>query len=279
MDSIGFVDFEPRCSWKLFLGLLAFPWMMLWEYVTEATQFCIKLVREKPYWLKLALAIFGICLYSADIGTDIFVGVDLIQRCHNRFAAAVLTFTIMPGFVFVFLLICEEGFKPGCSWKLFLVLLAPLGGALGGILFIPGGLVVLILSAIKLDSSEWADGAKKAKLNEMMLESFPQWILNLFIIQGLPVYETLNIVSTCISAFSVVYGLGEWLAFNAHSEELDYPLHKTLWGMLTIVVDNAERNLLGICYDHTKSVYAIDPYSLFDCNSDHYLNSEEKQNS
>jgi hypothetical protein len=70
----------------------------------------------------------------------------------------------------------------------------------------------------------------------MMLESFPQWILNLFIIQGLQVYETLNIVSTCISAFSVVYGLGDWLAYT-QSRTYDYPFSKTLWGMLTIVVD------------------------------------------
>merc|ERR1719418_453679 len=76
-----------------------------------------------------------------------------------------------------------------------------------------------------------------------MLESFPQWILNLFIIQGLQVYETLNIVSTCISAFSVVYGLGEVLAYNANGGKLDYPFSKTLWGMSTIVVDAMLRGI------------------------------------
>ena len=115
---------------------------------------------EKPYWLKLALAILGICLYSADIVSDILVGADLIERCHNRYAASVFSFTIMPGFVVIFLGICSEAFKDGCSWKLFLVLLAPLGAALGGILFIPGGLVLLIWSAIKLDSSGRAETAK-----------------------------------------------------------------------------------------------------------------------
>ena len=117
---------------------------------------------KKPYWLRLSLAIFGICLYSADIGSDIFVGVDLIERCHNRYAASVFSFTIMPGFVAVFLFICSEAFKDGCSWNIFLVLLAPLGAALVGIVLIPGGLVLLILSAIKLDSSDRA-AAKGAK--------------------------------------------------------------------------------------------------------------------
>ena len=116
---------------------------------------------KKPYWLRLALAIFGICLYSADIGSDIFVGVDLIERCHNRYAASVFSFTIMPGFVIAFLLICREAFEGGCSWNIFLLLLAPLGASLGGILFIPVGLVVLLQSAIKLDSSGRATDAKK----------------------------------------------------------------------------------------------------------------------
>ena len=117
---------------------------------------------EKPYWLKLALAILGICLYSADIGSDIFVGVDLLERCHNRFAASVFSFTIMPGFVLAFVVIFGGAFKDRCSWKLFLALLAPLGGALVGILFIPYGLVMLIWSAIKLDSSDRA--ARGAKM-------------------------------------------------------------------------------------------------------------------
>ena len=116
---------------------------------------------EKPYWLRLALAIFGICLYSADIGSDIFVGVDLIQRCHNQFATSVFSFTIMPGFLLAFIFICSLAFDDGCSWKLFLVLLAPLGGALAGILFIPVGLITLIWSAIKLDSSGRAETAKQ----------------------------------------------------------------------------------------------------------------------
>ena len=145
MDGIGFVDFVPSCR-NYCLAVVRAPWIM---------------VREKPYWFRLALAIFGICLYSADVGSDILVGVDLIERCHNRYAASVFSFTMMPGFLFGFMLICMEALKDGCSWKLFLVLLAPLGGALAGILFIPFGLVVLIWSAIKLDSSDRARDAKE----------------------------------------------------------------------------------------------------------------------
>ena len=109
---------------------------------------------EKPYWLKLALAILGICLYTGDTIGEVLVGLDLIERCHYFYAASIFSFAIMPGFVLAVFGICLIAFNDGCSLKILLVLLAPLGGALAGIAFIPGGLVVLIMSAIELDSSE-----------------------------------------------------------------------------------------------------------------------------
>ena len=115
---------------------------------------------EKPYWLKLALTILGICLYTGDTIGEVLVGLDLIERCHYFYAASIFSFAIMPGFVLAFLMICHEAFKDGCSLKLLLVLLAPLGGALAGIAFIPYGLATLIWSAINLDSS---GREKKAK--------------------------------------------------------------------------------------------------------------------
>ena len=115
---------------------------------------------EKPYWLKLALAILGICLYTGDTIGEVLVGLDLIERCHYFYAASIFSFAIMPGFAMCFLAICTEAFKDGCSFKILLVLLAPLGGALGGIAFIPGGLVFLILSAINVNSSGREKNAK-----------------------------------------------------------------------------------------------------------------------
>ena len=115
---------------------------------------------EKPYWLKLALAILGICLYTGDTVGEVLVGLDLIERCHYFYAASIFSFAIMPGFAVAFLYICSEAFKDGCSLKLIMILLAPIGGALAGIAFIPGGLVLLILSAIKLDSSDKEQQAK-----------------------------------------------------------------------------------------------------------------------
>ena len=77
----------------------------------------------------------------------------------------------------------------------------------------------------------------------MILESFPQWIINMFIIQGLAIREPLNLTSTCISACSVIYGLAEALAFNANDHKPDYPFSKTLWGIATIMVDAMLRGI------------------------------------
>ena len=113
---------------------------------------------EKPFWLKLALAILGICLYTGDTIGEVLVGLDLIERCHYFYAASIFSFAIMPGFVWAFSLICILTFFDAhdeCSLKILLVLLAPLGGALAGIAFIPGGLVMLILLAMaEVPSSE-----------------------------------------------------------------------------------------------------------------------------
>ena len=70
------------------------------------------------------------------------------------------------------------------------------------------------------------------------MESYPQMILNVFIIQGLQVKEWLNITSCAISAFSVVYGFGELMALLTHkNKQKDYPLSKVLYAMLAVVID------------------------------------------
>ena len=45
------------------------------------------------------MAIVRVILYSSDVGSDFFVGIDLIIRCHYKFAAAVFSFILLPGCV------------------------------------------------------------------------------------------------------------------------------------------------------------------------------------
>ena len=54
--------------------------------------------------------------------------------------------------------------------------------------------------------------------------------------QGLGVYGTINITSTIISGFSVIYGLGEAQAFVAKGDT-DYPFKKVVFGMLAVLLD------------------------------------------
>ena len=81
---------------------------------------------------------------------------------------------------------------------------------------------------------------------EMLWRSFPQWILNIFIIQDLRIYEPLNVTTTCLSACSVVCGLAEYLALSVNDDDdeiLDYPFSTNIWGMLTILTDTMLRGI------------------------------------
>ena len=51
----------------------------------------------KPPWLKRTLAILALVLYTFDTGSDTYVGVDLVNRCHDRYAASVFAFVCIPG--------------------------------------------------------------------------------------------------------------------------------------------------------------------------------------
>ena len=53
----------------------------------------------KPKWFKKGVSILRIFLYTGDVGSDIWVGVDLILRCHYKFAASVLIWVMIPGFI------------------------------------------------------------------------------------------------------------------------------------------------------------------------------------
>ena len=53
-----------------------------------------------PRWFRQGVAISALFLYSGDVGSDFWVGVDLIKRCHRKFAASVFTWLAVPGFLF-----------------------------------------------------------------------------------------------------------------------------------------------------------------------------------
>ena len=76
-----------------------------------------------------------------------------------------------------------------------------------------------------------------------MFESYPQMVLSIFIMQSLQLKEWFNIGSGIISTFSVLYGYSELLAILSHDNNPSYPLAKTIWGMLAILIDTLLRAL------------------------------------
>ena len=45
------------------------------------------------------LAIFSLCLFTFDTGSDGFVGGDLIWRCHHKYGISVFCLVLLPGFI------------------------------------------------------------------------------------------------------------------------------------------------------------------------------------
>ena len=118
---------------------------------------------EKPLWLKKLLGWSRVALFTVDTGSDVYVGVDLIQRCHYRYAGGALSFFWMPGLLSggaaaaIFGRDGKFGFYFGCCGQFILFLL---GTILGPFIFIPGGLYLLIRAALKPDDSESCEFAK-----------------------------------------------------------------------------------------------------------------------
>ena len=47
-----------------------------------------------------ALAVFALVLYCFDIGSDVYVGIDLIIKCHVFYGCSVLGLVLLPGFIY-----------------------------------------------------------------------------------------------------------------------------------------------------------------------------------
>ena len=95
----------------------------------------------------------------------------------------------------------------------------------------------------------------------MTTESFPQFIISLFMIQALQLSEPMNIFSCSVSALSVLYGLGDFLALIA-TRGSDYPLSLTVFGSLSTCIDTTFRCMtLAYWMTISKAYVLIVPFA------------------
>ena len=69
----------------------------------------------KPKWFLQGIAIMSVFLYSVDVGSDFWVGIDLYLRCHYHYAATVFTWILVPGFIYGWVIFFQGGVE--CYWK------------------------------------------------------------------------------------------------------------------------------------------------------------------
>ena len=72
----------------------------------------------KPKWFLQGIAIMSVFLYSGDVGSDFWVGIDLYLRCHYHYAATVFTWILVPGFIYGWVIFFQGGVE--CHGKAIL---------------------------------------------------------------------------------------------------------------------------------------------------------------
>jgi len=189
--------------------------------------------------IRRGLAIFSLILYCFDQGSDFFVGSDLISKCHTRYGSSVICLVLLPGLVFGWMTYLYTPAEERTKMDLLRALFFP-------ILFLPFSFFKLCKAVIHSTksgetSSDEEDEAKTIKSIEMGLESYPQLILGVYIVMGLQIDQLLNYFSCFVSAASVVFGMGDMLAFLANDNEAGAPFVQTLLGMLATFIDTLFR--------------------------------------
>ena len=54
---------------------------------------------DQSSFYRWSFAIFSLFMYTADVGSDIWVGIDLILRCHYAHGIGVLSLVLLTGFL------------------------------------------------------------------------------------------------------------------------------------------------------------------------------------
>ena len=96
----------------------------------------------------------------------------------------------------------------------------------------------------------------------MIFGSFPQFILGIFIIQGLQIQELGNIISTVASFVCVIFAFGDFLAYNVYDE--DGLFVYTIFAMISTFIDSLFRALFIAYMASVLKLYSlIIPVSYF----------------
>ena len=123
---------------------------------------------DQPLWLKKVFGWLKVALFTLDTGSDIYVGIDLINRCHDKYAGAVLSIFSLPGFLSGGYFAASRQVRYFLKEKFFrydvgncgIVILILLGTIFGPLVFLPVGLFLLVKAAIDPDNSENVGTAK-----------------------------------------------------------------------------------------------------------------------
>lgn len=198
-------------------------WMAKKRTILEAKAQSPK-VRERK---RKSVAIFVWAMFVLDVGSDVVVGFDLLNRCHTRAGWSILSIIWLPGCMFSLMkmLNLEDVPNMDCLDLLrycitsFLLTFFTLPMTFGYLI---------------ADIFYETDDAKEFKFFEIFFEAYPQVTISLFIIMRLNISGYQYIASAVISFCSLLYGVADTITFKKFGVDA---FRKTIWCMLSLFVD------------------------------------------
>ena len=111
-------------------------------------------IKDKKWLKRFCLALLGLCFYLFDNGTDTAVANRLIQNCHVRFGAHVLSLVyVLPGLLIsINTMINDKNQNESCIFRVFT-------GFYRAVFLVPMTVFALAANLIKMND-EWLDKSK-----------------------------------------------------------------------------------------------------------------------
>ena len=112
-------------------------------------------IKDKKWLKRFCLALLGLCFYLFDNGTDTAVANRLIQNCHVRFGAHVLSLVyVLPGLLIsINTMINDKNQNESCIFRVF-------AGLFWFVFLVPMTVFALVANLIKMND-EWLDKSKE----------------------------------------------------------------------------------------------------------------------
>jgi len=203
---------------------------------------CVRTKKQRTTQAKRGVALFCLCMYCFDVGSDLSVGFDLLNRCHEITGYTVLAFVWIPGVFYSLMTFLEADFDDKKTGKIDVFTCCQKSITCFFMIFFTGIMTFGFLLAEVFNPNLNRD-TKKLKFFEVFYEAYPQLLINLMLMMRLNMYGQTLYVGSCVASFcSLLYGTSDAIAFKKFEDEGG--MTKVILCMLSLFIDCLFRSVL-----------------------------------